>query len=771
MTWASGQCQQCGKQLQRHKKDAEFCSPACARQFLEVMAARRLGVDLPRAEPRIDQTVQQPPPHPPAAPKNPRKRTESGPESTRPVTGIVSRTRVLGKVANPAASAPIAQSSEPAHAKRLFALAHPGWRTRQIEPKGEVPPFPIGDLALLTPVQLPSLETLPPIPGPEAPAVLQALSWSQLATDPGQLYLSASITAAFERTGKPLAIDIATNSVDEYLGRLDGLRGEPKLHGLGLTGCGLAQPGTLKWSASQPAMAAPAPVQPRAALRSQTYRSQPLLPGGNRTVSHPPVSGAPKLAGLQGFANLAPGIRNSGARIVHAGPPRSAPYVIGKPLVRAHSSAMADCDWKALTALHPVAHWKPVPLAPSPIRHDLVPWLVPLRPKPPSHRMECWGPVFESTLSPEPIPEKIRTAQFEALAALARSSSAEVQPPQPQLSLEQNQTTADQKPTQERTGSFAIQQQPDIREIPEVSPWHPLTRLRNALSAVRFWWQTSSTQVRLMAAALPLLIIIALKPVSNSAHSGAPTMDDRPTAPVRSSHVDTGRGVGTIIPTVPNDIQSEIEKHVESETKKQLSSFRQSIIDRAAVAIADDFQTGLDSWDSRGQIGPSWSYDRTGFIRPRALAVYRPSVALSDYNFEFLGKIDQRAMSWVFRASNLNNYYVMKLVDKTGGPIPQMALVHYAVIEGHEGPKKEVPLPMTVYKDTLFRIRMDIQGPHFSVMVQGQVVDYWKDERLKSGGVGFFSARGEESRIRWVQVTHQDDMLGKLCAFLSPYAM
>ena len=186
--------------------------------------------------------------------------------------------------------------------------------------------------------------------------------------------------------------------------------------------------------------------------------------------------------------------------------------------------------------------------------------------------------------------------------------------------------------------------------------------------------------------------------------------------------------------------------------------------------MADDFQSGLDNWQGSGP-GPSWSYDRTGFIRPRALGIYTPSTPLSDYAFEFLAKIDQRAISWVFRARDLNNYYAMKLVDTSGGVMPQMALVHYAVIEGREGPKKEVPLPLSVSKDTLFRIRMDIQGPHFSVQVQGGVVDYWKDSRLKAGGVGFFSGRGEESRVRWIQVTHQDDMLGKLCAFLAPHAM
>ena len=32
-----------------------------------------------------------------------------------------------------------------------------------------------------------------------------------------------------------------------------------------------------------------------------------------------------------------------------------------------------------------------------------------------------------------------------------------------------------------------------------------------------------------------------------------------------------------------------------------------------------------------------------------------------------------------------------------------------------------------------------------------------------------FASRGEESRLRWLNITHQYDMLGRLCAYLAPY--
>ena len=53
-------------------------------------------------------------------------------------------------------------------------------------------------------------------------------------------------------------------------------------------------------------------------------------------------------------------------------------------------------------------------------------------------------------------------------------------------------------------------------------------------------------------------------------------------------------------------------------------------------------------------------------------------------------------------------------------------------------------------------------------LVQGQVIDAWTDARFRHGGVGFFTNRGELSRIGWVQITHQYDTLGRLFAYLAP---
>jgi hypothetical protein len=201
----------------------------------------------------------------------------------------------------------------------------------------------------------------------------------------------------------------------------------------------------------------------------------------------------------------------------------------------------------------------------------------------------------------------------------------------------------------------------------------------------------------------------------------------------------------------------------------QLVNVRQTLENRAAIALNEEFRSGLDNWTSPGGSTTEWSFDSTGFVRPGPLALYRPSVNLADYQMQFMGMIDKKAMSWVVRAADFENFYVVKLVVVKSGPMPAIGLTRYAVIGGKAQDRHDVNIPLSARTDTLYRVRMDVQGSNFSVEVQGQMADSWTETRLPRGGVGFFTARGEESRVRWVQITHQYDMLGRLCAYLAPY--
>lgn len=278
-------------------------------------------------------------------------------------------------------------------------------------------------------------------------------------------------------------------------------------------------------------------------------------------------------------------------------------------------------------------------------------------------------------------------------------------------------------------------------EEPEAALSHPAREAAASWRWIKTAWTSAPRDLKVVTVLIPLLMAVALSP--------------------------TVPKVKVAIPKVGGKDVEQVQKAVADQWK----SLNQTISNRAAVAFADDFRSGLDAWESRSNLTRSWSYDAAGFVRPGPLALFKPSEEMTDYHFEFLGEIDQKAMGWVFRATDLNNYYAMKLVVVRPGPLPLVHLVRYAVINGKETSMVDRPLPMTVRADMLYRILVDVRGSDFTVMTQGQVVDFWSDSRLQRGGVGFFEARGEQARLRWVEVSHQYDALGKLCAYLAPYGM
>jgi len=253
---------------------------------------------------------------------------------------------------------------------------------------------------------------------------------------------------------------------------------------------------------------------------------------------------------------------------------------------------------------------------------------------------------------------------------------------------------------------------------------------------VKHVWTNSPHDLRLMTLVMPALILVAL----------APSVPK-----VRMTSVADG--------SLRRTFNAKVE------------SLKQDIASRAAVDFGDDFRSGLDDWEERDSAPTNWSYDQAGFVHPAALALYKPTLELVDYRFEFLGAIEQKGLGCVFRAADADNYYALKLAVVKPGPMPLVHLVRYAVIGGKEVSRSEKPLPFTVHNDMLYRVLVDVRDSDFTIVAQGQVIDFWSDERLKRGGVGFFCGRGESARLRWVEVSHQYDALGRLCAYLAPYGL
>lgn len=174
----------------------------------------------------------------------------------------------------------------------------------------------------------------------------------------------------------------------------------------------------------------------------------------------------------------------------------------------------------------------------------------------------------------------------------------------------------------------------------------------------------------------------------------------------------------------------------------------------APAASAAEEGVGPSIMMGEGGWVPGWGGDPNGSHAGRQITIYRPSLKLSDYRIEFQGEIDSKSIGWVFRAMDPYNYYAMKLAIATPGSSPKMELIKYTVVQGRETEIGRVPVDMAARNDTVFNVRMDVRGSKFSTFVQGQPVDVWTDEQIKSGGVGFLNERAERARIKSAAISY-----------------
>jgi len=192
------------------------------------------------------------------------------------------------------------------------------------------------------------------------------------------------------------------------------------------------------------------------------------------------------------------------------------------------------------------------------------------------------------------------------------------------------------------------------------------------------------------------------------------------------------------------------------------------IANRASVDLIEDFRNGLSQWEGRGEWARSWSYDRSGTVRPGQMAIFQPTLALKDYVLDIKASIDRRSIQWLVRASNAQNYHFARLNVTPGAPLTKLELERWSVINGKTGRVTRLPLPHGGANQTLYSIRVEVRGDSITTYLQDQVIDTFSDPRLQEGGVGLIGGREDRPRIYGIHVSHQNDFLGKLCSFLAP---
>jgi hypothetical protein len=169
----------------------------------------------------------------------------------------------------------------------------------------------------------------------------------------------------------------------------------------------------------------------------------------------------------------------------------------------------------------------------------------------------------------------------------------------------------------------------------------------------------------------------------------------------------------------------------------------------AAFNLEDHFDAGLARWSGNTE---GWRLDAAG-VRPGSLAVFNPSLGAGDYVLEFLAKVEQGGLSWVFRLGDLENYYSVGIALAGSGADAAFEMTRRAVIGGVAEAPVAVPLPVKLRSRAAFRVETRATGSEFATELNGQIVDRWTDDRLLAGGIGFLADQNARTRLYWVKLS------------------
>lgn len=183
------------------------------------------------------------------------------------------------------------------------------------------------------------------------------------------------------------------------------------------------------------------------------------------------------------------------------------------------------------------------------------------------------------------------------------------------------------------------------------------------------------------------------------------------------------------------------------------------IQERAAFFIVDDFTRGVDHWMSDRAL----NVDPAGWLTVQeGLALHGGTTDLESYRFDFDAKIQSRAVGWVVRAPDRDNYYGFKLTQSGSTSSPNYSLSRFSLIEGVKSVAAQaIEVPSNLARDNDFnRISVRVIDDQITTLINGWGIDYWRDDRLDHGGVGLLADSGESALVRKMTVAGNDDTWG-----------
>jgi hypothetical protein len=165
----------------------------------------------------------------------------------------------------------------------------------------------------------------------------------------------------------------------------------------------------------------------------------------------------------------------------------------------------------------------------------------------------------------------------------------------------------------------------------------------------------------------------------------------------------------------------------------------------AAIHLEEHFGSGWDQWQGGMQ---DWLVDVAG-VRTGSLALFVPTMELVDYNLEFLARIDTRNLTWVVRATDLQEYMRCTLTAIPGG---ELEFSRAVVRDGVAEPVVVAATRIPGKPRAAMTVRTQVIGDTFAVSVDGKAMDTWQEDRLYCGGIGFMGAPDDRARLYWVRL-------------------
>ncbi|MBA3972845.1 MAG: hypothetical protein C0504_01350 [Candidatus Solibacter sp.] len=179
------------------------------------------------------------------------------------------------------------------------------------------------------------------------------------------------------------------------------------------------------------------------------------------------------------------------------------------------------------------------------------------------------------------------------------------------------------------------------------------------------------------------------------------------------------------------------------------------------VRVKWSVKSGLAEWtDSLG--GKAWD-TAGGSVSPGALRLWRPTLDRVNYDLSFTGVIRKKALGFAYRATD-QSYYATKLKITRPGVISGASIARLVVSGGKVIEEAELPLPVLLSAGHAYKIHVTAAGDTFATYIDGYMVDEWRDERLKKGGVGFFSDDGEAASVADVEFRERKGLLSRIFA-------